>query len=123
MKPRFALNKVNENEAIKPQNSLRRSKTYKTLKKLSENDRASAPMEMNNYNSNKNDASLFREMERLNNNDYNYLNRVNDSTFGESTGFNSPAYINNGYSHPSLPRAPPSYYFQSNPKIIKENQM
>lgn len=115
LKPRLPkLQRVEEEKQTdnKPQNSLRRSKTWKTLKKMSENERASAPMSNFNLNRN-NDPSLYQEMDRLNNLGYNPMPAREDPTYySEISRLSSPMYQQMGYLPPSMPRAPPSYPLQ-----------
>ena len=65
--PKYSmLPQVSENkQRLNPKNSLRRSNTYKTLKKVSEINRASAPM--GDVNPKNNDFSLLKELERMSN--------------------------------------------------------
>lgn len=116
LKPRLPkLQRVEEEkqEDNKPQNSLRRSKTWKTLKKMSENERSSAPMSNFNLNRN-NDPSLYQEMDRLNNLGYNpFPAHEEPNYYSEISRISSPAYQPMGYLPPSIPRAPPSYPLQN----------
>ena len=64
--PQMGRRKQSFKKNEKPINSLRRSNTYKNLKKASEIDRVSAPLE-NIYSGEKEDFSLEKEMERIQN--------------------------------------------------------
>ena len=80
-------------------------------------------MELSNFSSNKNDMSLLKEIERLNKKEFNFQGRFGENSYGENSNINSPSFINHGYYPPSIPRAPPSYYFQNNTNFNEENAM